>query len=327
LILLDRPQHADVREAAAQHARKPLLELRLGGLGLLIEKRLRRQDHAVQAEAALRRLFVDECLLQRMRLLRRPQPFEGRDLRAGDRADRRHARTDCAAADDDRARAALAETAAELRPAEPEIITEHVQQWRRRIDVEAMRTSIHVQCNFTHLASPARERTQYIFARMQIADRRLVAAAAVLALAAACTKNNNANTPTTPSCTVTAGTISASSFAAAGGTGSVPVTAGTGCTWTATSSATFVAITSGASGSGNGTVSFTVAANTGASRTATLTVSGTSFTVSQSAAGPTSAGSLTAPTANAPIGGQTVTDTRPTLVVNNATASGTVGTV
>jgi len=154
-----------------------------------------------------------------------------------------------------------------------------------------------------------------------------VAAAVVLVLAAACTKNNNANTPSTPSCTVTAGTISASSFAAAGGTGSVPVTAGTGCTWTATSSATFVTITSGASGSGNGTVNFTVAGNSGASRTATLTIGGTSFTVSQSAAAPTSPGSLTAPTANAPIGGQSVTDTRPTLVVNNATASGTVGTV
>lgn len=160
---------------------------------------------------------------------------------------------------------------------------------------------------------------------MRNADRRLVAAAVLLVLAVACTKNNNnANTPTTPSCTVTAGTISTSSFAAAGGTGSVPVTAGTGCSWTATSSATFVTITSGASGNGNGTVNFTVAANSGASRTATLAIGGTSFTISQSAAVP---GNLSAPAATSPVGGLTVTDTRPTLVVSNATASGTVGTI
>ncbi len=39
-------------------------------------------------------------------------------------------------------------------------------------------------------------------------------------------------------------------FAAAGGTGTVTVTAGAGCAWTASSNATFITITSGASGSG-----------------------------------------------------------------------------
>ncbi|PYR46168.1 MAG: hypothetical protein DMF95_18930 [Acidobacteria bacterium] len=107
----------------------------------------------------------------------------------------------------------------------------------------------------------------------------------------------------------------------------MPVTAGTGCTWTATSSATFVTISAGTSGSGNGTVTFTVAANTGAARTATLTVAGTTFTVTQSAAAPLPPGTLSAPTASSPVGGQTVTATRPDLVVTNAIASGNVGTV
>ena len=121
--------------------------------------------------------------------------------------------------------------------------------------------------------------------RGMMTSRRLLTAVMLLIAAFGCSNNETPATPTTPSCTVTAGAISASTFAAGGGTGTVPVTAGTGCAWTATSSATFVTISSGASGSGSGTVSFTVAANAGAARTATLTVAGTSFTISQSAAG------------------------------------------
>jgi all-beta uncharacterized protein len=154
----------------------------------------------------------------------------------------------------------------------------------------------------------------------------LCGAVAALLLASACSKDNSTTptTPTTPTCTVTAATT-ATSFAAAGGTGTVTVTAGTGCTWTATSSSNFVTITAGASGSGNGTVNFTVAANTGTARTATITVGSTSFSLSQSAAATPAA--LSAPTANAPVGGTTITVPRPTLVVNNSTPTGTVGTV
>ncbi|HEX8424045.1 MAG TPA: M36 family metallopeptidase, partial [Pyrinomonadaceae bacterium] len=82
---------------------------------------------------------------------------------------------------------------------------------------------------------------------------------------------------------------SSASVASGGGTGSVGVTAGTGCTWTAASNASFITITSGASGSGNGTVNYSVAANTGTtSRTGTLTIAGQTFTVSQ--AGTTAGG-------------------------------------
>lgn len=66
-----------------------------------------------------------------------------------------------------------------------------------------------------------------------------------------------------------------------GGTGSVAVTAGAGCAWNATSSATWLAITGGASGSGSGTVSFSAAATTGPSRSATISVAGQSVTVVQ----------------------------------------------
>jgi Zn-dependent metalloprotease len=73
-----------------------------------------------------------------------------------------------------------------------------------------------------------------------------------------------------------------SSQPATGGTGSVTVTAGAGCAWTAVSNASFITITGGASGSGSGTVSYSVASNTStASRTGTMTIAGQTFTVTQ----------------------------------------------
>ncbi len=80
---------------------------------------------------------------------------------------------------------------------------------------------------------------------------------------------------------------------AAGGTGTLGVTAGAGCVWTATSDATWLTITSGASGSGNGTVSYSVAANPGGQRAGTLTVAGLSFTVVQASADDNGGGSDT----------------------------------
>jgi hypothetical protein len=73
------------------------------------------------------------------------------------------------------------------------------------------------------------------------------------------------------------------SFAANGGSGSVSVTAGNGCPWTAVSNDTsWLNITSGASGSGNGTVQYSVTAHTTTNiRNATLTIGGQTFTVYQ----------------------------------------------
>src|SRR5262245_44727653 len=78
------------------------------------------------------------------------------------------------------------------------------------------------------------------------------------------------------------------SVPAAGGTGSVSLTAPGGCTWTASSSAAWLSITAGTSGSSNGSVSYSVAANTTtASRSATLTIGGQTFTVTQAGAAST----------------------------------------
>jgi hypothetical protein len=76
---------------------------------------------------------------------------------------------------------------------------------------------------------------------------------------------------------------------AAGGTGTVAVSSHAGCRWTATSNASWIAISSGSPGDGNGSVAFTVSTNAGAARTGTLTIAGRQFTVTQ-------AGSSTTPT-------------------------------
>lgn len=90
-------------------------------------------------------------------------------------------------------------------------------------------------------------------------------------------------TCTTPgtACTYSISPVS-QSFPAAGGGGSITVTAAGGCSWSAASNASWLAVDSGSSGSGTGTVRYLVSANTGStSRTGSLTVAGKTFSVIQ----------------------------------------------
>ena len=72
-------------------------------------------------------------------------------------------------------------------------------------------------------------------------------------------------------------------FEAAGGTGSISITASSGdCAWTAASNNDWITITSGSSGSGNGAVAYSVSINTGENeRTGTITIANKTFTVFQ----------------------------------------------
>ena len=75
------------------------------------------------------------------------------------------------------------------------------------------------------------------------------------------------------------------SFSAAGGSGSVSVTAASNCFWTAVSSdPSFIAVTAGSNGSGDGVVSYSVAANTSTNnRIGTITIGTMTFRVLQGA--------------------------------------------
>jgi Bacterial Ig-like domain (group 1)/Putative Ig domain len=94
-------------------------------------------------------------------------------------------------------------------------------------------------------------------------------------------------------------------FGASGGSGTVNVITTSGCGWAASSNASFITVTSGASGTGNGVVGFTVASNTGATRTGTLTIAGQTYTVTQ----------------NAGIAGSLAINTPPDLAPGNVSSS------
>ena len=66
---------------------------------------------------------------------------------------------------------------------------------------------------------------------------------------------------------------------AGAGNSQLAVTAGVGCTWTATNNVSWLTITGGASGSGNGTISYSIAANTAncTNRVGTITIGGPSI--------------------------------------------------
>ncbi len=77
---------------------------------------------------------------------------------------------------------------------------------------------------------------------------------------------------------------SSKSFTYSEGTGSISVSAPSGCTWTATKNASWITITGGSSGSGNGTVSYSVAANAGGTRSGIITIGDKQYAINQAAA-------------------------------------------
>lgn len=77
----------------------------------------------------------------------------------------------------------------------------------------------------------------------------------------------------------------AAAVPSAASSGTVTVTAASGCAWTAASNSSFITITSFLTGNGFGTVTYSVAAHTTtAARTGSLTIAGQTFTVTQAAA-------------------------------------------
>ena len=94
------------------------------------------------------------------------------------------------------------------------------------------------------------------------------------------------------------------SVPASGGTGSVTVTAGAGCPWSATSGQPWITITSGQGGTGNGSVSFAVASTNGPGRSGTVSIAGQTFTINQ---GQGCTFALSASSASAPASGATGT--------------------
>ncbi len=131
-----------MRAAAAQIRLHVGADLLLRSDRVVVEQRLRPHHHAGDAVAALRRLLVEKGLLHRARLAAGAEALDRRDRAAVERGDRRQAGEHRLAVDDDGAGAALAEAAAELGAVQLEIVAQHVEQRRRRIDIERMRNTV-----------------------------------------------------------------------------------------------------------------------------------------------------------------------------------------
>jgi hypothetical protein len=76
-------------------------------------------------------------------------------------------------------------------------------------------------------------------------------------------------------------TPTSQSVASSGGTGSIAVATDAGCSWSAQSNVSWIAITSGQTGNGRGTVGFSVNASEGPARSGTLTIDEHVFTIAQ----------------------------------------------
>ncbi len=93
--------------------------------------------------------------------------------------------------------------------------------------------------------------------------------------------NENTGRRISVTCTTTVSPASYS-HSASSNTGTITVTpSSSSCAWAATSNASWITITSGASLTGTGTVAYSVTANTGAARTGTITAGGQTITITQ----------------------------------------------
>ena len=111
--------------------------------------------------------------------------------------------------------------------------------------------------------------------------------------------------PCAPGISPTSRTVSSSAT-----TGSVAVTNGAGCAWSAVSNAGWITLTGSTSGSGNGTVAYSIAANTSTTqRQGSVTIAGQTFSVTQSGLSCTYSLSPTNGSVNASGGGLTTSMT------------------
>ena len=103
-----------MRKTAAQHAAQGLVNLLIRRVRLRVQQSFRCKDDAAQAEATLRRLFVDKRLLDRMRFFRGSEPIQRGDVSATHRAHGRPAGPHGPPVHDGRTRPALTQSAAAI---------------------------------------------------------------------------------------------------------------------------------------------------------------------------------------------------------------------
>src|SRR5262249_10220469 len=138
-----------IRHTAAQRGVHGLADLRVGRMRISVQHRLRRHDLPVLTEPALRDLFSNPGLLQRVQLAVRRKAFECGDF-TFDRGGRQDAGTNRRAAYDYCAGPALAESAAKPRALQTEIIPEDVKQRCSWLDIYRVPYAVDLKCDTAH---------------------------------------------------------------------------------------------------------------------------------------------------------------------------------
>src|SRR2546428_8256878 len=138
--------------AAAEVAAEGLLDLWQRRLGIVVEQRARREHHSGLAEPALQRAAVGEGALHRVEAPRTGETLDGGDgevlriLSEGDAGeDGFSAAFAGALAREDRAGSAIALVATLLRPGEPQVVPQGLEQGTLRRHGERVLLSVHEQ--------------------------------------------------------------------------------------------------------------------------------------------------------------------------------------
>src|SRR5262245_35388772 len=126
--VLDRLDDVVVAGAAAQIALEEVADLGFARLLLALEELVGSHDHARCAEAALEAVLLPEALLDRVELSVLGEPLDREDVSAVGLNGKHVARLRRSAVDHDRAGAALARVAPDVRPGEIQDVAEVVDE-------------------------------------------------------------------------------------------------------------------------------------------------------------------------------------------------------
>src|ERR1041384_1630384 len=126
--LLDRINDLHIAGASAQIARDCFFYLIARRISVLVQQRMRGDQHARRADTALRASTLEKRLLKRIEAAVTSETFDGKNCRAVHLANRYETGVDDFAVDDHRASAALSFTATFFRSSQAQVFAKHIKQ-------------------------------------------------------------------------------------------------------------------------------------------------------------------------------------------------------
>jgi hypothetical protein len=154
-----------VARAPAQVPGQRLAHLALGRVGAIPQERLGGEQEAGRAEPALQRVALVEGLLQRVQLVAVGEPLDGQQRAAVRLRGEHEARAHGLAVELDRARAAHAVLAADVRAGQPGLVADEVRQQRARLDLPGVRPAVDLHLDPHDASSIARRTSSAVSAR------------------------------------------------------------------------------------------------------------------------------------------------------------------